>query len=191
MIVAVGRGVPGYTSAMRAVWLEPDEDYLDQRHRWGLDRGDEVWDGVLHMAPFPITEHERVANELLVALRPIAERCGLEAVTAALFEHEKNYRKPDLSIARPDQIWSVGLKAPSSSSRCSRPNDESRDTVSILREARRTRGMARGAEDASDRGLRASQWCLHAPGCRPLVSSVLGVTIEQRDGQLVIGDAII
>jgi len=36
---------------MKAVIAEVPEDILQQRKRTGADRWDEVWEGVLHMAP--------------------------------------------------------------------------------------------------------------------------------------------
>ena len=175
---------------MRAVWLEPDQDYLDQRHRWGLDRGDEVWDGVLHMAPFPVFEHELVASTLLVALTPLAKRCGLVAVAAALLEHEKNYRKPDLTLGRADQISERGFEGAELVIEVLSPNDESRLKFSFfaklgVREVWLIEPKTRELELYE---LRDGRYVRQLP---PLVSSVLGVPIEQREGQLIVGDAVI
>src|SRR5215831_6404963 len=71
---AVPAQMPGYTSAMRAVWLQPDEAYLAQRHRLGHDKKDELWDGVLHMVPPASSAHGGLMSRLLVALDPIAKR---------------------------------------------------------------------------------------------------------------------
>ena len=59
---------------MKAVILDPA--LLEQRRRLGLDRWDEMWEGVLHMAPAPANEHQRVVGELLVFLVPLLRRTG-------------------------------------------------------------------------------------------------------------------
>jgi hypothetical protein len=48
--------------------LEVDAALLEQRRRLGLDRGDEMWEGVLHMTPAPSNEHRRILDELLFFL---------------------------------------------------------------------------------------------------------------------------
>jgi len=175
---------------MRAVWLEPDEKYLAQRHSWGADRWDEVWDGVLHMPPFPMFEHELVASALLVALTPLAKRCGLVAVAAALLEHEKNYRKPDLTLGRLDQTSERGFEGAELVIEVLSPNDESRDKFPFfaklgVREVWLVEPKTRAIE------LYLLRNGVYMRQVAPFVSSVLGVAIEQRDGQLVIGDAVI
>jgi hypothetical protein len=57
---------------MRALVLDPDtsglEEMLERRRRSGLDRLDEVWDGVLHMVPAPSFAHASVTHQVGVAL---------------------------------------------------------------------------------------------------------------------------
>jgi hypothetical protein len=38
---------------------------MERRRACGLDRLDEVWEGVLHMVPAPSFEHARIAQQLL------------------------------------------------------------------------------------------------------------------------------
>jgi hypothetical protein len=68
---------------MRAMWLQPDEAYLDQRRRWGADQWDEVWDGVLHIVPLPGFGHQHFKGLLLTALTPVVEQFGLIARSGA------------------------------------------------------------------------------------------------------------
>lgn len=175
---------------MRAVWLEPDERYLAQRHSWGGDRSDEVWDGVLHMPPFPMFDHELIASRLLLALAPIGQRCGLIAVPAALLEHEKNYRKPDLTLGREEQISERGFEGAELVIEVLSPNDESRDKLPFFAKlgVREVWLIDPKTRELELYELRDGRYMRQQP---PLVSPVLGVTIEQRDGQLVIGDAVI
>jgi Uma2 family endonuclease len=116
---------------MRAVWLEPSQPFLEERRRLGLDKFDEVWDGVLHMVPPASFLHGRSIHRLAVALEAIAERRGLIAVGdgVGLFESDTNYRVPDASIARPDQVSERGLDGAELVVEVLSPNDESRDKL--------------------------------------------------------------
>ncbi len=42
---------------MKAVALEVSDEELAWRRRTGIDRYDEMWEGVLYMAPAPAYEH--------------------------------------------------------------------------------------------------------------------------------------
>jgi hypothetical protein len=42
----------------------------------GLDRWDEMWEGVLHMAPAPTLEHQRILDELIMFLGRHLQTCG-------------------------------------------------------------------------------------------------------------------
>jgi hypothetical protein len=50
---------------MRAVISRISDEELATRKAWGLDRRDELWEGVLHMTPAPKVEHQRVLDELI------------------------------------------------------------------------------------------------------------------------------
>ncbi|MGE0547521.1 MAG: Uma2 family endonuclease [Kofleriaceae bacterium] len=117
---------------MRALLLEPDPAWLDDRCRKGLDKFDEVWDGVLHVVPFPSTAHQRVVGALYVVFRQLAERHRLEA-----FEHfgiyhpvagERNFRGPDLLIVDPPCLSRRGVEGRAELVvEILSPNDESRE----------------------------------------------------------------
>ncbi|HVE87525.1 MAG TPA: Uma2 family endonuclease, partial [Myxococcales bacterium] len=81
--------------------LEAPSELLEDRRRKGLDRFDEVWEGVLHMVPPPSRWHQELEGELLVVLGPLARRRGLGCVhDAGLFRSDQDYREPDLMVYR-------------------------------------------------------------------------------------------
>jgi Uma2 family endonuclease len=85
---------------MRAVVLEVPRRWLDERARLGLDRYDEMWEGVLHMTPAPGFAHQRMGSKLHAFLEPILAAAGIEV----LYETEvhrpgaggTDYRIPDM-----------------------------------------------------------------------------------------------
>ncbi len=85
------------------------EALLERRRRAGVDRLDEVWQGVLHMVPGPSFEHARVATQLAVLLDGPARAGGLLAAMGAfnLGESEYDFRVPDGGLHRPGAggIW--------------------------------------------------------------------------------------
>ncbi len=91
---------------MRALVLDSPtsglEFLLESRRRSGLDRFDEVWEGVLHMVPGPIGEHADIAQQLAVALNRPARAAGLWPTMGEfnLGESEKNFRVPDGGVHR-------------------------------------------------------------------------------------------
>jgi Uma2 family endonuclease len=90
---------------MRTLILDPPtaglEELLERRHRSGLDRNDEVWEGVLHMVPAPSGPHSSVEWQLAHLLMPLAERAGLHAGGQFnLGESEEDFRVPDGGLHR-------------------------------------------------------------------------------------------
>jgi Uma2 family endonuclease len=102
-----------YAERMRALVLDPQttgfEELLVRRRRAGLDRLDEVWDGVLHMVPAPSSEHARVTQQVAVALDRPAHTAGLIPAMGEfnLGESEQDFRVPDGGVLRPgaDGTW--------------------------------------------------------------------------------------
>jgi Uma2 family endonuclease len=98
---------------MRTVVLEPGsaglDEVLERRHRAGLDRFDEVWEGVLHMVPAPRGEHADIAYQLAVILDRPARDAGLARAMGGfnLGESEHDYRVPDAGFLRerPRGVW--------------------------------------------------------------------------------------
>ncbi|MGH9076625.1 MAG: Uma2 family endonuclease [Acidimicrobiales bacterium] len=80
---------------------EPLARLLEQRRRWGADTHDEVWEGVLHMAPAPRRRHANLQAQLLEALGPLARAGGLTAVGECNLGEPGDCRVPDASLHRP------------------------------------------------------------------------------------------
>ena len=77
------------------------ETLLERRRRLGQDRCDEVWDGVLHMAPAPLRRHARLQAQITVLLEPLARAAGLEAVAEFNIGEADDYRIPDGGLLAP------------------------------------------------------------------------------------------
>jgi len=98
---------------MRTLILEPSSagiaEVLERRRAAGLDRLDEVWEGVLHMVPAPSLAHADIAQQLAEILGALARRAGLLPTMHEfnLGESEQNYRVPDggLHRGRPSGTW--------------------------------------------------------------------------------------
>lgn len=85
---------------MRAVLVHVTDRELADRRSKGLDRWDEMWDGVLHMTPAPNLEHQEMVAALIEFLRPYFRTSGRGRLAAGInvFGTEGNYRIPDLTF---------------------------------------------------------------------------------------------
>lgn len=85
------------------------EAMKERRRRSGLDRLDEVWEGVLHMVPAPSRKHAKVAQQLAELLGLPARAAGFEPAMGEfnLGESEQDFRVPDGGLHRPggDEMW--------------------------------------------------------------------------------------
>jgi hypothetical protein len=95
-----------YPRAMATVVLDPyayELDALRERRRVsGLDRIDEVWEGVPHIVPAPSYGHASVEAQLTRLLGPDADAAGLELIGQSnLGEGEHDFRVPDGALHRP------------------------------------------------------------------------------------------
>lgn len=85
------------------------EALLERRRRAGVDRLDEVWQGVRHMVPGPSFEHARVATQLTLLLDAPARTAGLLLAMHEfnLGESEHDFRVPDGGLLRPGAggVW--------------------------------------------------------------------------------------
>jgi Uma2 family endonuclease len=91
---------------MRAVVVHVTAEELALRRSRGLDRWDEMWEGVLHMTPAPTVEHQRVVDELIIFLaRHLAARSrGTLRSSINVFREttqKADYRIPDLTFVAP------------------------------------------------------------------------------------------
>ncbi len=97
---------------MATLVLDPyayELDALKERRRIsGLDRFDEVWEGVLHMVPAPTDGHGDIESQLHAILRPLAKQAGLRMIGQSnLGEDKHDYRVPDSALHRPGAagVW--------------------------------------------------------------------------------------
>ncbi len=85
---------------MRTLLCDPPpaefQALLERRQRLGLDRRDELWQGVLHMNPAPRGRHGDVLQQLAELLGPPARRAGLFPLMADFNLGDLgDYRVPD------------------------------------------------------------------------------------------------
>jgi len=85
------------------------EALLERRRQAGVDRLDEVWQGVLHMVPGPNVEHSFISQQLAVLLDAPARGAGLLPGMGEfnLGESEHDFRVPDGGLHRPGAagVW--------------------------------------------------------------------------------------
>ncbi len=78
---------------------------LKERRLNGIDRYDEVWEGIVHMVPAPLAEHNRFLKQLVIVLDPLARRLGGELLIGpnvrAPGSEPKDFRIPDLVYLSP------------------------------------------------------------------------------------------
>lgn len=91
---------------MRAVMSTVPQHILEWRRRTGADQWDEMWEGVLHMAPSPNRDHQDVEGWLESWLRlhwagPHGCRVYHQINVAEPGTWPNNYRIPDLVLLTP------------------------------------------------------------------------------------------
>ena len=75
-------------------------DWLDERRRLGQDRRDEIWNGVLHVAPYAAGEHAYLEAQVAIVLSPFARAAGLFLSGSFNLGQPGDYRVPDHGIHR-------------------------------------------------------------------------------------------
>ena len=107
--IAAGRR---YRVGVRTLVLEPVpaelEALLERRRRWGADRHDEVWNGVLHMNPAAHGRHARIQQQVMGLLSPLARAGGLTPLGETNLGGADDFRIPDGMLQRPgpDRLYS-------------------------------------------------------------------------------------
>jgi Uma2 family endonuclease len=124
---------------MRGVILQVSGEELARRRQTGIDRYDEVWEGVLHMAPAPAYEHQRIVSAMDRFLGPLCERTarGVLAPGINVFNEasaSQDYRIPDLTFVaagRRDIIAVDGIRGagPDAVIEIRSPEDETYDKL--------------------------------------------------------------
>jgi Uma2 family endonuclease len=90
--------------------VEVPAELLEQRRSAGVDRWDEMWEGVLHMVPPPSGRHQRFGMELALVLAPLAKARGLvPSYETGLFGTDDDYRVPDQVYADPERATDRGV----------------------------------------------------------------------------------
>jgi Uma2 family endonuclease len=95
-------------AGMTTLILNPriEERFIAERRANGLDRYDEVWDGVYVVSPDPNFEHQRVVGDLFAILRVVVKEANGEVFPGCNIsdrdeDWEKNYRCPDIAAFLP------------------------------------------------------------------------------------------
>lgn len=179
---------------MRAV-VHVREEELAERRAKGLDRWDEMWEGVLHMTPAPSVEHQRIVMELVEFLRPLLRESGRGTLIGQVnVFHEvrpfTNYRIPDLvfvAAGREHVLARDGVRGegPDAVIEIRSPEDETYEKLPFY--------AAIGVREAivCDRDSKAIEIfrlegveyvALHPGGDGWLFSTVLGVKWRRADG---------
>ncbi len=90
------------------------EALLERRRQAGVDRLDEVWQGVRHVVPGPSIEHADISQQLAVLLDGPARAAGLRPTSEFnLGESEHDFRVPDGGLHRPGAsgVWQATAAA--------------------------------------------------------------------------------
>ena len=116
---------------MRAVILEVDEALLVERRRTGIDRFDEMWEGVLHIVPMPSARDRELVSVLGYRLYDVAHAAGYSiAPTIRVYRADDDYRVPDLAIWSPEAGSERGIEgAPVLVVEIRSPGDETMEKV--------------------------------------------------------------
>jgi Uma2 family endonuclease len=97
---------------MRTLVVDPPtaglHELLERRHRSGLDRLDEIWEGVYHMVPAPSGPRATIEAQVIRLLGPYADTAELTMTGQCnLGESEQDFRVPDGALHRspPMGVW--------------------------------------------------------------------------------------
>jgi len=87
---------------MRAVPAEFSPGVARRRRRRGVDRYDEMWEGVTHLTAAPGRRHQRIVAALIAALHEPARQAGSGVEDGINICHPgrpfDDYRIPDLAV---------------------------------------------------------------------------------------------
>jgi Uma2 family endonuclease len=180
---------------MRAVIVHLREEELADRRSKGLDRWDEMWQGVLHMTPAPSLEHQRIVDELIEFLRPRLRNTGRGRLVSGINVFRDSlaagdYRIPDLTFVadgRTEILRHDGARgAPDAVIEIRSPEDETHAKLPFYA------ALGVGEVIVCDRDTKAPEvFRLAGTRYQPmpadsdgwLVSNALGVRLRRVDGQ--------
>jgi hypothetical protein len=90
---------------MRVLTVDPPpaelQAVLERRRQIGADTRDEIWDGVLHMAPAAHSRHADVQAQLLELFGPLARAAGVRTRGEFNVGEPDNFRVPDGGLLMP------------------------------------------------------------------------------------------
>ncbi len=94
--------------SVKAVILDAPESMIRDRRRRGIDRRDEVWEGVYHLVPPPSERHQSIVTALVELLGPYARRHGLGFLRIGLGVRDprsggQDYRIPEWIFVRAER----------------------------------------------------------------------------------------
>ncbi|MBI2932879.1 MAG: Uma2 family endonuclease [Planctomycetes bacterium] len=87
---------------MKVLYLDAPEEIIRERRRKGLDRYDELWEGVYHMVSPPSERHQYIVGELFGLLGVYAQshKLGTLRLGLGVRAGEENYRIPEWIFLR-------------------------------------------------------------------------------------------
>jgi Uma2 family endonuclease len=167
-------------ASMRAVLVDAESE-IDRRRRLGIDKKDELWDGVWHLVNAPKVWHQRLNLDMGYVLLPLARGRGLEPLldSGVIDDIEKNFRIPDQIYARPADVGEDGVTSAGLVVEVRSPRDESYEKLPFYAE----RGVTEVLIVHQDRRFelyRLAEGEYHP--AKDGRSTVLGVTFSTVDG---------
>lgn len=168
--------------------LEAPKALLDERRRLGLDRRDEMWEGVLHMVPPASGDHQRLGVALLLVVGPLALSKGLTPhYETGLYRSPDDYRVPDLAFARTQHLSARGIEGAELVVEILSPGDESYDKLAFyagvgVPEVLLLDPVSRAAQ--LFRRLTSTGYELASETSDGVACAALGVEFSTRNGQL-------
>ena len=83
---------------------ELEEEIIADRRERGIDKFDEVWDGLYVVAPLANNEHQQLVGDLTIVIGSLIQLTGVGRVLPGAnvsdqtFDWTKNYRCPDILV---------------------------------------------------------------------------------------------
>ncbi len=154
---------------------------LERRRALGIDKKDELWDGVWHLVNAPKLWHQQLNLDMGLALVPRARELGLVPFldVGVIADIKRNFRVPDQVYARGDHLTEDGVTAAELVVEVRSPGDESYEKLPFFAE----RGVTEVLIVHQDR--RFDLYRLAEGGYQPVEdgrSEVLDVTFSAVDG---------
>ena len=177
---------------MRAVIVHLDDAELARRRSTGLDRWDEMWEGVLHMTPAPSVEHQRILDRIVGFLEPLVRTIARGQLVSGInvFRAEGDYRIPDITFvarAREELLHADGIRggAPDVVIEIRSPEDETYEKLPFYaaRGVKEVIVVDRDTKSPELFALAGSQYAkLQLDASGSVRSEILNVTIRRLEG---------